>query len=177
MKQKNKNKGITLISLVITIILLLILSGVTIAQLTGNGLLKNAKLAKEKYKNAKDDEDTQIAKYTNEVDAQINSNREIDIKNVELDYDNKVDISSYNSATNQYTVPSNGIIIVSGNLRKSAVMSYVYINEIQICFIGGTNGTQFYSGGAYSQFITKNSKLYIVLNGAVPNCQYFIPFK
>lgn len=45
-----KNKGITLIALVITIIILLILAGITIATLTGqNGLLKNAKTAKETY--------------------------------------------------------------------------------------------------------------------------------
>ena len=44
-----KNKGITLVALVITIIILLILAGISIAQLTGNGLFENAKLAKEKY--------------------------------------------------------------------------------------------------------------------------------
>ena len=40
---KNNNKGITLIALVITIIVLLILAGVSIAMLTGdNGILSNA---------------------------------------------------------------------------------------------------------------------------------------
>ena len=43
-----KNKGITLIALVITIIILLILSGISISALTNQGLFKNAKLAKEK---------------------------------------------------------------------------------------------------------------------------------
>ena len=44
-----ENKGITLIALVITIIILLILAGVGIAMLTGdNGLFKRAKEAKEK---------------------------------------------------------------------------------------------------------------------------------
>ena len=42
-----KTKGITLIALVITIIILLILAGVTIASLSGeNGILKNATQAK-----------------------------------------------------------------------------------------------------------------------------------
>ena len=45
---KNKSKGITLIALVITIIVLLILAGVTIATLTGeNGILTKATTAKE----------------------------------------------------------------------------------------------------------------------------------
>ena len=42
-----KNEGITLIALVITIILLLILAGVTIGQLAGNGLFDKVKLAKK----------------------------------------------------------------------------------------------------------------------------------
>ena len=47
-KGKNNNKGITLIALVITIIVLLILAGVSIATLTGdNGLLNKAGEAKE----------------------------------------------------------------------------------------------------------------------------------
>ena len=43
----HKNKGITLIALIITIIILLILSGVSIAVLTQNGLIQNANKAKE----------------------------------------------------------------------------------------------------------------------------------
>ena len=47
-KEKSTNKGITLIALVITIIVLLILAGVSIATLTGdNGLLSKAQEAKE----------------------------------------------------------------------------------------------------------------------------------
>ena len=38
-----KNRGITLIALVITIIVLLILAGISISALTNQGLFKNAK--------------------------------------------------------------------------------------------------------------------------------------
>ena len=44
-----KEKGITLVALVITIIILLILAGVTISQLIENGLFEKAKQAKEEY--------------------------------------------------------------------------------------------------------------------------------
>ena len=45
---KKSSKGVTLIALVITIIVLLILAGVSIAMLTGdNGILTQAKEAKE----------------------------------------------------------------------------------------------------------------------------------
>ena len=54
MKLTNKrNKGITLIALVITIIILLILAGVTIMTLTGeNGILNSAKTAREENNKA-----------------------------------------------------------------------------------------------------------------------------
>ena len=49
----NKQKGITLIALVITIIVLLILAGISIATLTGeNGILKKASVAGEETKKA-----------------------------------------------------------------------------------------------------------------------------
>ena len=56
---KKANKGITLIALVITIIVLLILAGVSIATLTGdNGILTKAQTAKEKN-DAAEKEETQ----------------------------------------------------------------------------------------------------------------------
>ncbi len=51
-KKASDTKGITLISLVITIIILLILAGITISQLTGSGLFAKAKKAKDEYNKA-----------------------------------------------------------------------------------------------------------------------------
>ena len=48
----NKTKGITLIALVITIIILLILAGISISAMTGSGLFGRAKEAKFKTKMA-----------------------------------------------------------------------------------------------------------------------------
>ena len=46
---KEKNRGITLIALVVTVIVILVLAGVSISMLTGeNGILKIAAEAKEK---------------------------------------------------------------------------------------------------------------------------------
>ena len=54
---KQKNKGITLIALVVTIIVLLILAGISIMMLTGqNGILNRAGQAKEDTGNAQIDE-------------------------------------------------------------------------------------------------------------------------
>ena len=60
-------KAITLIALVITIIVLLILAGITVAQLSGNNLFENAKLAKEKYQKAREQEDDIIGDYEDAI--------------------------------------------------------------------------------------------------------------
>ena len=61
-KTKNLNKGITLIALVITIIVLLILAGVSIATLTGdNGILTRASEAREKTEIAEEKEKVELS--------------------------------------------------------------------------------------------------------------------
>ena len=71
-----KNKGITLVAVVITIIILLILAGITISQLTGSGLFENAKLAEEKSKNSQEKEEGILEDYENKIGAYIDSTRE-----------------------------------------------------------------------------------------------------
>ena len=57
-----RNKGITLIALVITIIVLLILAGVAISMLSGqNGILKKAAEAKKKTEQSQEEEQTKLA--------------------------------------------------------------------------------------------------------------------
>ena len=67
MKEKFKQKtGITLIALVLTIIVLLILAGVSIAMLTGdNGILTQAQKAKEETENAQIEEENILNDYEN----------------------------------------------------------------------------------------------------------------
>lgn len=56
------NSGITLIALVVTIIVLLILAGVSIAMLTGeNGILKQARTSKEETISAQEDDKAKLA--------------------------------------------------------------------------------------------------------------------
>ena len=64
MKKQKENKGITLIALVITIIVLLILAGVSIAMLTGeNGILSQAAKAKEETEKAQANEAAILDEY------------------------------------------------------------------------------------------------------------------
>ena len=57
-------------------IILLILVGITINTLTNNGIFEKAKEARDKWQNAQNDEETQIAKYTNDIDSYVGGNRD-----------------------------------------------------------------------------------------------------
>ncbi len=63
-----KDNGITLISLVVTIIILLILAGITIAQLTKNGLFEKAEQAKKDTMEAQEKENLALASYEEKID-------------------------------------------------------------------------------------------------------------
>ena len=70
------NKAITLIALIITIVILIILAGVVISlSLGNNGLFNKAQEAKEKYTNAQDYEETEIAKMTNQIQGYVDGDR------------------------------------------------------------------------------------------------------
>jgi len=72
-----RNKGITLIALVITIVVLIILAGVAISLSLGeNGIFNKAKFASEEYANEQELEMAQINNYGNQIDSYINGNRE-----------------------------------------------------------------------------------------------------
>lgn len=85
MIKKIQNKGITLVALVITIVILLILSGITIAQLTGSGLFGKAQLAAKETKYANAAEKVALA-----VNASYDENGKIN-DNLLKDNVNKID--------------------------------------------------------------------------------------
>ena len=66
-KYENKNLGITLVALVITIIILLILAGISISTLTNTGIFQKAKDAKKASENAQKEEDKLISEYEKEI--------------------------------------------------------------------------------------------------------------
>lgn len=68
MKTKNGQKGITLVALVITIIILLILAGISIASLTQTGLFEKTKDAKQKSENAQAEENATLENYMAQID-------------------------------------------------------------------------------------------------------------
>ena len=70
MINKKKDRGITLVALVITIIILLILAGITISSLTNTGIFGRAKEAKEKTQQAQRNEQEVLSQYMDELNKQ-----------------------------------------------------------------------------------------------------------
>ncbi len=71
MLKDRKSKGITLVALIITIIILLILAGISISALTNTGIFQKAKDAKKANENAELEQNTRLDEYESELDKYI----------------------------------------------------------------------------------------------------------
>ena len=76
-----KNKGITLVALVITIIILLILAGITISSLTNTGIFKKAREAKEKTQQAEINQEKILDEYEKAIDDLEKKSNRTEIEN------------------------------------------------------------------------------------------------
>ena len=138
MKMKNNNKGITLVALVITIIILLILAGITIASLTQTGLFAAAQDAKTKTEEKQLEENTTLNEYANEI-AKWTGNSQSKALKVNEKYENKTELTDANG--NKIVVPA-GFKIVSDATTNNAItvdQGIVIEDETGTA----TNGSQF----------------------------------
>lgn len=110
--EKRKNKGITLVALVVTIILLLILAGITIGQLTGSGLFSKVQLAaiETKYANAAEkvalavnaSYDTKGKINDNLLKDNVNKIEGLDKKVEQITYDLKIVVDGFEFTISEY---------------------------------------------------------------------------
>lgn len=115
-KKYNKDRGITLVALVITIIILLILSGIAIAELTGNGLFEKSKQAQQETLNAQEVENSILESYENIINnSTMLDDEKIPFEESLIDYwplkeglNNEIDTSS-----------AGDLILYKGNLPSS----------------------------------------------------------
>ena len=155
---KNKNKGITLVALVITIIILLILAGISISALTNTGIFGKAKDAKQKSADAELDQNTKLDEYENEIDNYLpkqNSNKTVEQakekvlsteKNIELvdAKENKIVIPAGFKITGDATTVDKGIIIEdatvdsNGNATPTNGSQFVWVPVGKITKADGT---------------------------------------
>ena len=148
-KEKNivkKQTGITLIALVITIIVLLILAGVSIAMLTGNnGILTQAKLAKENTALAKEDEENKLAKNNEYINEQTGKSLIIPGEQVkETKKNNYVDING-----DKATIPQG--FTVSGKEDEQIIANGLVIYDIPESEISSVDWNT--ASTKYNQFV------------------------
>lgn len=157
--------------------LLYLLLLILIIALIQTNLFQNAKEAKQKTENAQNIENGTLSSYEEKI-GDIVGTRQFDVKDLELDYDNKVDIKNYTSSSNYYTVPQAGIVIASGRTTNGWGCC-ININEIPIRIIENSYGQT--QTSSYSQLVTKENKIYfssINSDGTYSILSaYFIPFK
>ena len=87
MTKEKTIKGITLVAMVITIVVLLILAGIAISTLTNTGLFEKTRKAKEKSENAQIEENLIIGSYENkinEISGEVTGSRDNVSENDEL---------------------------------------------------------------------------------------------
>ena len=113
MKKKiNREKGITLIALVITIIILLILAGISISALTNQGLFKNAKTAQNATEKAEAEQGKTLNEYEDEINKYLSNNDKTEGKFVDASAIAKA--TDTEKATNYYGKTVTGYTPVNG---------------------------------------------------------------
>ena len=148
MINKNKDRGITLVALVITIIILLILATISIQSLTNTGLFQKAQEAKEKTKNAEENQAKTLNEYEDELNKYVSGNieekkdpiKEVSNKvlsttdNTELQdaYGNKIVVPAgfkivSNDDTSNATTVDKGIVIEDATSAATAGSQFVWI--------------------------------------------------
>lgn len=122
-------KGITLIALIITIIILLILAGISISALTQTGLFKKVNEAKQKSENAQALENTTLADYENSINEFVtagsreNNNNENQYSLEEKEIGTWIDGKKiYRKTLTGSTLPASGTILISN--VDSVINSY-----------------------------------------------------
>ncbi len=144
---KKKNKGITLIALVITIIVLLILAGVSIATLGGeNGIISRARTAKTKTQEAQAEEEAISIgnEYEMYKKACETEGRQSSVKNfLDTNYKDKYEEDNgkfkiLTDSGNEVKMDDNGNIEVNGNIFNAKNIEGIEISGEKLVDVGST---------------------------------------
>ena len=136
---EKKNKGITLVALVITIIILLILAGITISSLTNTGLFGRAKEAKEKTQEAEKNQQGTLAEYEKALNDATTENLTSAMYNKKLSDDNNTTLKD--AYGNTFVVPAGFKIVVSDDTNNATTVDKGIV--IEDATSGATAGSQF----------------------------------
>ena len=141
MEKIKENRGITLVVLVITIVILLILAGITISSLTNTGLFGRAKEAKEKTQAAEENQAKTLNEYEEELNKYVSQSTAVKkvadnigsvlstTDNTELQdaYGNKIVVPAGFKITNDASTVDKGIVIEDATSGATAGSQFVWI--------------------------------------------------
>ena len=139
MKMKNNNKGITLVALVITIIILLILAGITIASLTQTGLFAAAQDAKTKTEEKTEEENTILEEYEDAITEQVTGKKPLKPLETNKKYESKAELKDANG--NKIVVPAGFKIVSDATTNNATTVDQGIV--IEDATGTDTNGSQF----------------------------------
>ena len=168
-----KDKGITLIALVVTIIILLILAGISISMLTGQkGILNRAIEAKEKTQVANEKEAIGLATMDALTEGKGTITKEI-LTNKLKSYLGKNDIELTGNGPWQY-VGSDGAYTIGTGGKVAQGWVYVYDNtqEAKEAPVGVTNGKITLNIGDYINYNSGTTATYTSEVGITQNKTY-----
>ena len=117
MKKLKKQNGITLVALVITIIILLILAGISISALTNQGLFAQANRAKDLTAQKSAEENEMLANYLAQMNAYSKKTEEEKFKNVDT------------TETNPEGAMPKDSVVIEGDAKKGIVIKDSNDNE------------------------------------------------
>ncbi len=174
------NKGITLVALVVTIVIMLILAGVTIGLVTGeNGLFKMASQTVEKYKTAQTEEESTMQELVDELHRIIGKGKddktpgEITGEGTEAKpflIESIEDLVVFSNNVNSGTTYENQVVKLAVNLDFQSEDSYVDYKTTTYGDINGTNGaeelkTELTTGTGFKTIGDLNKKFYGTFDG------------
>ena len=145
MRNVKTQKGITLIALVVTIIVLIILASISIATLTGdNGIIQQSKDAKEQTEIAEEKEIVNLAairamgkdRYGNVTEEYLREELDELIGNGKYDLSGKGPFTiTFLESKRSYNVDTDGSVIPSGEVGESGEETYIPTNPNYFTYI------------------------------------------
>ena len=149
-KIKKKDAGITLVALVVTIIILLILAGITISlTISDNGIITKAKQAKEKYDASKANEISQLSSLDSEMRGIITRGLSGDfiLEDIEIESD----VENLNTSAKVSAIDGNKVTINTDALKQSTITGNFEKYDKVMLYLSNTNNAN--NVGKYETYI------------------------
>ena len=133
------NKGITLVVLVITIVILLILAGISISALTNTGLFGKAKEAQKASENAEKEQSQTLSEYERELNKYAAKELTDDKINIVLSETENTILKDANG--NIFTLPAGFKVVVNDDTNNAKTVDNGIV--IEDATDAATKGSQF----------------------------------